>query len=74
MWKKIVNEAVKLYHSFNGSKRRIALIGGLTSKIFKPYTVAAIVGEYVFYIFGSADLVDKGNEKLKEKLPGGLRK
>lgn len=71
-YQKVIDGAASVYNFLDGKKRRIALIGAFTAKVFKPYTVASIVGEYAFYFFGGADLVANA-DKLKS-LPSGLSK
>jgi len=76
IWQKIASGAIKTWKYIDGSKRRIALLSGLVMRIAKPYTVAYTVAEVCFYLFGSADILQSGSEKLKNQLkknpPSGL--
>ena len=71
---KVVSGASAAYSYLEGKKRRIALAAGIGMKLFKPYTIAATVCEYTFYILGGTDAAGAATKFVKNKLPGGIRK
>lgn len=69
---KIKEYSGKIWHWLAGKKRRIAIISLMLSKIFPAHTTAFVItkliseyGEYLFYLFGSADLTETVIKKLK---------
>lgn len=81
MFDKIKNTVKGAWNWLSGKKRRIAIAALIISKVFPEYTAAAQIaeivkqyGEYIFYIFGSADLAELTYDQIKSRLPEGLRK
>jgi len=69
---KIKRYSGKIWRWLTGKKRRIAIISLMLSKILPAYTTAYTItkfiseyGEYLFYLFGGADLAESAVKKIK---------
>lgn len=54
----------KIADAFEGSKRRIALLGALVSEATPEHTVVHWIGKGVFVLFGSADVIKYAKSKI----------
>lgn len=72
IFEKIKRYSGKIWRRLAGMKRRIAIITLMLSKILPAHTTAFAItkfiseyGEYLFYLFGSADLAESAVKKIK---------
>lgn len=71
---KISSGITKAIGFLEGKKRRIAAVSGFVLTVAKPHTLVYTIAEYSVMIFGGADLAGVAKDKLKDKLPEGLRR
>jgi len=60
----------KIWTFFEGNKRRIAMLGAFVAQITPEYTVAYQIGQGIFLLFASADLLQYSNTKFIQLTKG----